>query len=138
MSDGITKFKADLAKLAENLDIAIGVVTMRATLGIFNGIVQRTPVDTGRARASWAVSVAEPSTLYIEPVPKAKKGESQEVLPPPEFPAELEIDGTQKVYIVNNLPYIEPLENGHSKQAPNGMVKLALIDAEAEIEPYLK
>jgi hypothetical protein len=30
------------------------------------------------------------------------------------------------IYIVNNLPYANALENGHSKQAPSGMVKVTL------------
>jgi hypothetical protein len=44
-----------------------------------------------------------------------------------------QIDGTQEVFIVNNLAYVEALENGHSKQAPNGFVKLAMMEVEADI-----
>ena len=36
--------------------------------------------------------------------------------------------------IANNLPYVEALENGHSKQAPAGMVKLALLDVTTELQ----
>jgi hypothetical protein len=32
----------------------------------------------------------------------------------------------QTAYIVNNLPYAAPLEYGHSKQAPGGMVRITL------------
>lgn len=31
-------------------------------------------------------------------------------------------------WIVNNVPYAQKLEDGHSTQAPNGMVELAIID----------
>lgn len=31
-------------------------------------------------------------------------------------------------YIANNLPYAVPLEEGHSTQAPHGMVALAIVD----------
>lgn len=31
-------------------------------------------------------------------------------------------------YIVNNRPYAQALEDGHSSQAPNGMVGLAVLD----------
>jgi len=32
----------------------------------------------------------------------------------------------QTAYLVNNLPYAVPLEYGHSRQAPGGMVRIAL------------
>lgn len=32
------------------------------------------------------------------------------------------------IYITNNLPYIEPLENGWSSQAPTGMVKTTVAE----------
>lgn len=37
-------------------------------------------------------------------------------------------------YIVNNAPHIRPLENGHSTQAPNGMVELTTIEFEDTIK----
>lgn len=33
-----------------------------------------------------------------------------------------------KTYIVNNLPYAEELENGHSTQAPGGMVAVTVAE----------
>ena len=33
------------------------------------------------------------------------------------------------IYFTNNLPYAQALENGHSKQAPGGMVGITAIDA---------
>jgi len=33
----------------------------------------------------------------------------------------------QTAYLVNNLPYAVPLEYGHSKQAPGGMVRITLV-----------
>jgi len=32
----------------------------------------------------------------------------------------------QTVYLLNNLPYSVPLEYGHSKKAPQGMVRMTL------------
>jgi hypothetical protein len=34
----------------------------------------------------------------------------------------------ENCYIQNNLPYAERLENGWSKQAPHGMVKITLYE----------
>lgn len=33
------------------------------------------------------------------------------------------------IYFTNNLPYASALENGHSNQAPGGMVGLTALDA---------
>ena len=33
------------------------------------------------------------------------------------------------IYFTNNLPYAQALENGHSGQAPGGMVGITAIDA---------
>jgi hypothetical protein len=38
---------------------------------------------------------------------------------------------------VSNIPYIEALENGHSKQAPQGMIALSVAETVAEIEGLL-
>jgi len=34
----------------------------------------------------------------------------------------------KKTYISNNLPYAIPIEDGHSKQAPTGMVKVTVAE----------
>jgi hypothetical protein len=40
-------------------------------------------------------------------------------------------------WIANNVPYAMALENGHSKQQPEGIYKLAVMDAEAVIRSIL-
>lgn len=34
----------------------------------------------------------------------------------------------QRLFITNNLPYAKPIEDGHSKQAPQGMVKVTVSE----------
>jgi hypothetical protein len=41
-------------------------------------------------------------------------------------------------WIYNNLPYAIALEYGHSRQAPNGMVRIALAEIEAEVSGYME
>ena len=49
--------------------------------------------------------------------------------------AEIPRDAAGRVFFyVNNLPYAQRLEHGHSTQAPAGMVGLTLIDALARAE----
>lgn len=49
---------------------------------------------------------------------------------PPDFSA---IDGSQQIFILNNVEYIEALEEGHSQQAPAGMVRISIAEVELEI-----
>ena len=133
MSDSITAFQADLGKFAEKLHLKVGTVMKKVSADLWTKISERTPVDTGRARANWFLTVGAPSQ-QVEMHEGAKTGQ----IPAPPPPDVSGIDGTQPVYIVNNLKYIEPLENGHSQQAPSGMVKLAMQEVATNIERAIK
>lgn len=126
----ITQVKADLRKFASVLDIGIGLVVEKVSRDLHGKIVRRTPVDTGRARASWDVAVGAPAKTP-PPVP------GKESYAAKDFDPGSKIDGTAPVYITSNLVYIEPLENGHSKQAPLGMVRISVAEVAAEIDAIL-
>jgi len=94
----------------------------RVALDVLNRIVMKTPVRTGRARSNWQTSIgsAPESVVWLEdPV---KTGEI--------------VLGSLPVYsivfLTNNVPYIIYLEDGTSKQAPNGMVALSFEEMKAQ------
>ncbi len=119
-------FNAPLEKFAKLIDVNLATVVRVITGDLWGMITQRTPVDTGRARASWQVSEGKPSMAAPSPGTYG---------PPSAVSAGFEnISGTQPVYIVSNLDYIEALENGWSKQAPVGMVAISIAEVEARIE----
>ena len=112
---------------------AIDKTVRGAVLEMFGEIVRRTPVGNpslwqndapagytgGRLRGNWQVQRRTPnySTLEIEDAGgSATIGRgSQEIN---------QFDMEDKVlYITNNLPYAERVENGWSKQAPSGMMR---------------
>ena len=100
---------------------------------LWSNIVERTPVDTGRARSNWNVSKNIPDTTVSD---KTSQSVTLEDVPPAEK--------DETYYIANNLPYIKMLEyggysknsttgktvNGYSRQAPNGMVGVTVADAQ--------
>ena len=98
-------------------------------------LMQKTPVDTGRARANWNVAIDAPDRS-IRPV-KADAGQSgTDWAAIREAQAEglttiAEFRAGQVLYLTNAVPYVPRLEDGHSKQAPQGMVKLTV----AELKP---
>lgn len=84
---------------------------------VLNNLQLLSPVDTGRYRANHIVSFGSPDMRYTD----NKDGMSLafsaiDSLTPSALPV---------VYIQNNLPYAERLENGWSKQAPSGIYSLA-------------
>ena len=133
MPTNILKFSAQIEAFAEKIKAAPAVVQKKIAIDLWSSITRRTPVDTGRARANWFLNVGAPSQR-VDEYPDAKTGS----VPAPELPDISKVDGYQPVFIINNLPYIEALENGHSKQAPNGMVRLAIQAAELRLANALK
>ena len=75
---------------------------------------QESPVDTGRFRMSWAIS--EQGTPGYDAGPQDG---STAITPPRRLDYQVERAGGV-YHIHNNLPYAEPLANGHSRQAPAG------------------
>ncbi len=89
----------------------------------------RSPVDTGRFRANWTISIGEPSSAIT---PVEDKTGSTTVAGNVAALAEYPKDGKFPViYLQNNLPYAERLEFGHSAQAPSGMVAITVAELEA-------
>lgn len=88
---------------------------LRATvLETDSRLKQESPVDTGRFRASWAIS--EQGTPGYDAGPQSSPSG---ITPPRRLDYQVERAGNV-YHIHNNLPYAEPLANGHSPQAPAG------------------
>lgn len=75
---------------------------------------QESPVDTGRFRASWAIS--EQGTPGYDAGPQASDAA---IRPPRKLDYQVERAGGV-YHIHNNLPYAEKLAGGSSTQAPAG------------------
>ena len=79
---------------------------------------QGSPVDTGRFRLSWAIS--ETGTPGYDAGPQTG---ASGITPPRRLDYQVERAGGV-YHIHNNLPYAEPLANGHSPKAPAGWTDL--------------
>lgn len=116
----MSDFNADLARFIKKTELKADVVVRKVALQIYSGVTKKTPVDTGRARANWNMNVGsidysvDESAVEIQ---RPKLGEG---------------DGEKPIYITNNLPYIGALEEGHSTQAPRGMVSLTLNEVRSQ------
>lgn len=112
-------------QINENTADAVGKVALE----LLNDLVLGTPVDTGRARGNWQLSIGSPRTSALDRTDKNGQGTIGK--------AEAELESMRElrvIYITNNLPYIEPLMNGHSRQAPSGWVDAAVAKADAKLK----
>lgn len=110
------------AAIAERINRPLGVVLRKIALDLHTAITERTPVDTGRLRASFQITTGAPAHTAPPPGTYSKADATTP-----------EIDGTAPVFITSALPYAEAIESGHSKQAPAGMVAISIIEMEAEL-----
>ena len=121
-------FPADLNKhigntqdLAEDLMQKVVVVSLQ-------GIMSRTPVDTGRARANWNVSAGQPD-LKVSENTDAGEATNRGLAEAKQVSLR-----DRNVYISNNLPYSMRLEYGWSGQAPQGMVRVTAAEVRSLIQ----
>lgn len=85
---------------------------------ILTGVVTSTPVDTGRARGNWVVSVGTPATNESKTLDKTGRGtigRGQRII--------ATRNPGSTIFLCNNVPYIGRLNDGYSAQAPAGFVE---------------
>lgn len=118
-------FEVDLRRFAELINVGPGIVARKLVLDIFADLLARTPVDTGRARSNWKVSIGSPDFSLLETLGEGGGAETIQFMHAREILRGFR--GTQQVFITNGLPYIERLNEGWSQQAPAGFVESAIL-----------
>ena len=121
-------------EIADLLDQDVATVHKKVALDLLSGVVKKTPVDTGRARASWKVGVGS-----LDPTVAAEGSgpPADAVIGAGESKIEAQKD-PQRTWITNSLPYIGALENGHSNQAPQGMVAVTAAEVKSDLASLLR
>jgi len=121
-------FAIDVTKFAVKAKGRMDIVRGKIVMDLFGMVIQKTPVDKGRARGNWQASTGAPITSAIENPGTSPSSDS----PPSADEAAAieaairELKGDESIFIMNNVAYILRLENGWSDQAPSGMVKTTL------------
>ena len=131
-------FNADLKKFADQIQVDIVTVTKKVAIEIFTKVTERTPVDTGRARANWNISLGSPDLSTTPPGTHAEfQGDPTGAATQK---AQAVLGGMQQpevIWIANGLPYIARLNDGYSQQSPAAFVETAIAEVEAEIDSLL-
>lgn len=138
----VSRFSKEVARISDKLIPEKALIFQKlAALQTLTGIVKKNPVGNptkwkggrasapkgyvgGRSRANWQVQFGLPGNDVIDSTKNnaVAKGAT-------------EIEGINVafgvIWIFNNVPYINALESGHSKQAPTGMVGLTLLEVQS-------
>ena len=120
----------EIADTEEKIDDAIALIAMDS----LRGIVMKSPVDTGRFRGNWIVSKNTPDAKSSE---MTDKNGGQTITKGSGVINTFKVDTDSRIIIQNNLPYANRLENGWSKQAPNGMVALTVAEMQRKYRNVL-
>src|SRR5215207_9240119 len=125
---GSQSFSLDISRFAEKAAERAEAIVRKVALDLFSRIVHRTPVDTGRARANWQLAIGSVPSGTLELDDKAGTATVSRA-----FAAAQGWRPGERILLVNNLPYIIPLEYGHSSQAPSGMARVSVAEFQQAI-----
>lgn len=130
------EFSRALQELAGFYEENFAIVVRKTVFDLFANIIRRSPVDTGSYRASHGIATHEPGpTEGIRII--ENKTDVNVMTAIAEYGGWTWKPGDGDIYIFNNLPYAEPLENGHSGQAPEGIYRQAMTELEAVMKKQI-
>lgn len=112
--------KGGAGKIAAIMKSNVAQVMQIATVEFYRQVIISTPVDTGRARNGWNITIGVPS----ETVPPEGKY-SMPNIAQHGLETIISVTPDQVIYITNRVHYIEKLNGGSSRQAPARFVELA-------------
>lgn len=116
-------FTLDLASIADELQADYNTLVRRFVFGVYSRVIRKSPVDTGRFRGNWIISIGKPLATTFD---QFNKNASVFINNNPAAIESFNVDRDSKLIIQNNLPYAEKLEQGSSKQAPSGMLDISI------------
>ena len=135
------QFARNLEKMAVEINAEFSTIFRRGILGVYGSIIKRSPVRTGAYRASHGIANEEP---------QGSENIKNDVTNGPAFGTPITAEEKQVfeqwtwkpgdgiVWLYNNQPYAERIENGWSEQAGQGVYHLALAEANQEMEKAIK
>jgi hypothetical protein len=138
-------FALDIQKFAQKCGANADLVTRKVVLDIGRSLVERTPVGNpdlwqnpdnkpdgyvgGHARANWSHSIGALVNQEFKEIDATGGASIDRII------SSVPIKAAGKVhYIQNSLPYMQALEDGHSTQAPAGMVAIT----QTEFQDYIQ
>jgi hypothetical protein len=132
MGTNVKAFNKTVNKIVHDFTVEKALAFQRlVAVELFRRIVFRTPVDTGRLRGNWQMTVNYSPDEIKEPDKSfeavTNRGISSLATLPP----------GSTVFITNNLDYAYYLEyTRRSKKSPEGMVEISIAEINNELQKY--
>jgi len=115
------QFAAQVRRFSNETQAKLDLAVRKITLDVFENVIVMSPVDTGRFRGNWMPAVGSVPSGTVEAVDPSGGSVRARVQGVTNG-----VRAGDVIFMVNNLPYAERLENGWSRQAPAGMVALTV------------
>lgn len=118
-----------VAKAGDRADL----VVRKVSLDMFTKVILKSPVDTGRFRGNWQTGIGSAPGGILETLDKSGSAAISKMSGV--------IQGARagdSIYLSNNLSYAVKLEYGHSKQAPQGMVRTTVEEFQAAVNQSVR
>lgn len=141
-------FSENLSKWCEGTQIKLEEAVRQVVVLAAQGLILKSPVDTGRFRGNWNLGIGTADLSTSEEVDKSGSSTLGKIVTKLSS-----AESAHVFYITNNLPYAAKLEfggypnppvggkgktsGGYSTQAPNGMVRVTLAELPTAVEQYL-
>lgn len=127
-------FTLQLAEFAKRSGLAGDMVARDVAIRVFRDVILKSPVDTGRFRANWSVSIGLVPAGFVEraivdPSGQTTMDEGVRML------AGYKMGSI--AFVTNGLPYAVRLEYGYSDQAPQGMVRLTMARIRGQLDEII-
>lgn len=116
-------FSGDIRRFNAKVEKAANAIFRGTSLNLFSKVVKRSPVLTGRFRANWITQI---NSAPSETTSKTDKSGSKAIRDANNTITRAKLGDS--IFLVNNLPYAQVLEDGRSDQAPFGMVKVTVAE----------
>ncbi len=132
-------FALDIQKFAQKCGSNADLVTRKVVLDIGRSLVEKTPVGNpdlwqnpdnkpdgyvgGHARANWSHSIGALVNQEFKEIDATGGASIDRIISSVPVKAAGEVH-----YIQNSLPYMQALEDGHSTQAPAGIVAVTEVE----------
>lgn len=117
----LLQFRKELYRDTERIVKQFNAAVTGATLLGFKRATTLTPVDTGRARASWEIGVNRHKYINLKKAPRGTRVYDD---PTPRV-FKFDIRKHHSIFLSNNVEYIEHLEHGSTYVAPRNMLGTA-------------
>lgn len=133
-------FGAQIELFVKNVRTRQKTIVKKIVLDLFRVIVNRSPVRTGRYRSGHQIDLNGMSSSSLLTFKVSKSGKARVTIP---SASQTTMGAMQKmsafelgqtVFIYNNIEYAIALEQGRSRQAPEGIYRVSVL----EMINYLK